>query len=114
VSTQIFTISTLHRFAAFRLGVDPVRHRQASWLGHGDAAPRAEEARGAGNGLAANIEQLVVVHAEAECGAHTEIGALPQIAHDCFACRAQMDVSVDQHRHHGLAGKIDTCCTGRR
>ena len=95
----------LHRLAAFLLGVDPVRHRQASRLGHGDAAPGAEEARGAGDGLAADVEQLVVVHAEAERGAHAEIGALPQVAHDRFARRAQMDVGVDQHRHHGLAGE---------
>ena len=50
----------LHRLAAFRVGRDPVRHRYAPRLRHRDPAPGAEEAGGAGNGLAAHVEQLVL------------------------------------------------------
>ena len=70
----------LHRLAALGLGRDPVRHVGAARLGHGDAAAGAEEARGAGDRLAAHLEQLVVVAAEAHRGADAEVGALLQVA----------------------------------
>ncbi len=79
----------LHCLAAFGLGRDPVRHRQAPGFGHGDPAPRAEEPRGARYGLPAHVEQLVVVRAEAERGAHAEIRAPLQVAGEQFARRAE-------------------------
>jgi hypothetical protein len=46
-----------------------------------------------------SVEQLVVVRAEAERGAHAEIRAPLQVAGEQFARRAEMDVGVNQHRH---------------
>ena len=61
----------------------------------------------------AHVEQVVVVRAQAQRGAHAEIGAPLQVARERFARRAQMDVGVDQHRHHGLAGEAHARRAGR-
>ncbi len=96
----------LHRLAAFRLGRNPVGHGGAPRFGHRDPAPCTEKPRGTGNRLAAHIEEFVVVRAKTQRGAHAVVGAQSQVPYERVARRAEMDVRVDQHRHHGLAGEI--------
>ena len=95
----------LHRLAAFRRGRNPVGHGGAPRFGHRDATPGTEKPRGTGNRLATHREYVVVVRAKTQCGAHAVVGAQSQV-HERVARRAEMDVRVDQHRHHGLAGEI--------
>jgi len=98
----------LHRLARFRFGRDPLLayHRDAAGLGHRDPSSGAEEARGAGDGLATHGEQIIIVGAHADGGADAPVGALLQVADQPVAGRTQMHVGVDQGGHHGLAGKV--------
>jgi hypothetical protein len=103
----------LHRLATLLLSRDPVRHRDATGLGHGDAASGAEETGGARNDLAAHVEHVVFVGAEAERRAHAEIAAPLQVACDHLERRAQVNMGIDDGRHHGLAGQIHAVRAGR-
>ena len=96
----------LHRLAAFRHGGNPVRRGRTPRLGRRDPAPGAEIPRGAGYRLAADIEHVVVVGAHAQRGTHAVVGAHFQVPHDRIARGAEMDVRVDDHRHHGLAREV--------
>jgi hypothetical protein len=45
--------------------------------------------------------------------AHAVVGAHSQVAYERVAGFAEMDVGVDDHRHHGLAGEIHALGAGR-
>ena len=103
----------LNRLAAVRLARDPVRRRDASRLGHGDAASGAEVTRRARNDLAADIEQLVRVETHAQHRADAVIAAHLQVADQPVADRAEMHMRVDDRRHDGLAGEVHARGAGR-
>ncbi len=96
-----------HRLAAFLRAVYPVRNRRAPRLLHGDASARAQKPRRAGDSLIAQIEHVVVIRAEAERGAHAVVGAHLQVPDEHVAILAEMNVSIDDHRHDRLAREID-------
>jgi hypothetical protein len=98
------TVSRLDRLACLLHAVD--LQGRASF-GPADAFSGAEEARHARRVLVAKVEQFIIVGAETQSGSDSEIGALPQVAHEPIARRAQMRVRIEDHRHHGLTSEVD-------
>ena len=94
-------------------GRHPVRRHRASRLGTRDAATCGKETRRAGNlscrCLCADLERHVGrVLPETLRRADTVVRTPRQIVDQHLARLAEMRVRVDDRRHHGLAGEVDS------
>ena len=99
----------LHRLARFGDGADPVGALLAPLLYAGDTTAGCQEPGSSGHvpGFIPDLEHDVGrVRAHTHPGANTPIGAASQVTNHLFARRRRVDMSVENHRHDGLASEV--------